>query len=41
MRDMDPVFAIELTFTGLLLLALGAISWISIGVLVNLFKGQS
>lgn len=38
---MDTVLAIELVFTGLLVLALVAITWISVGVIVKLFKGQS
>lgn len=38
---MDPVLAIELTFTALLVLALVAITVISVGVIVKLFKGQS
>ncbi|GEM_PF-2645457 len=38
---MDMTFAIEVIFTGLLVLALIAITVISVGILVNLFKGQS
>lgn len=38
---MDPLLAIEITFTGLLVLAIAAITWISGVVVYRLFKGQS
>lgn len=38
---MDPVLAIELTFTGLLVVALAVITWLSVTVIYRLFKGQS
>ncbi|NYJ65691.1 hypothetical protein HNR16_000479 [Pseudoclavibacter chungangensis] len=38
---MDPLLAIEITFTGLLVVALAVIGWLSVVVLVRLFKGQS
>jgi hypothetical protein len=41
MVDMDTVLVIEIIFTGLLVLALVAISFVSVVVLKNLFKGQN
>lgn len=38
---MDPLLAIEITFTGLLVVAIAAITWISGVVVYRLFKGQS
>lgn len=38
---MDPLLAIEIIFTGLLVVALAVIGWLSVVVLVRLFKGQS
>lgn len=38
---MDSVLAIELLFTGLLVVALATITWLSFVVLARLFKGQS
>lgn len=38
---MDSILAIEITFTGLLVVALVAITWISGVVVYRLFKGQS
>lgn len=38
---MDPLLAIEITFTGLLVVAIAAITWVSGVVVYRLFKGQS
>ena len=38
---MDPLLAIEVTFTGLLIVAIGVITWLSGVVVYRLFKGQS
>lgn len=38
---MDPLLAIEITFTGLLVVAIAAITWIAGVVVYRLFKGQS
>ena len=38
---MDPLLAIEVFFTGLLVVAIAAITWISGVVVYRLFKGQS
>lgn len=38
---MDPLLAVEIIFTGLLVVALATIGWLSVVVLMRLFKGQS
>lgn len=38
---MNQQLLIEITFTGLLVIAIGAITWISGVVVYRLFKGQS
>lgn len=38
---MDPLLAIEVTFTGLLVVAIATITWLSVVVVYRLFKGQS
>ena len=39
-RILNMIVALELTFVGLLVLAVLAIAFVSLTVLVNLFKGQ-
>lgn len=38
---MDPLLAIEVTFIGLLVVAVAAIAFISVVVIKRLFKGQN
>lgn len=38
---MNALLAIEIGFTGLLIVAIGVITWISGVVVYRLFKGQS